>query len=705
MKAKKIIILLSLTLSQILYADCDETRIEEMTNISQLTDKNEKSPQLSCKKQNRKPSDKNCLWLTSTIIDSNSKPKCLYYQFNINEEIDDFIKNKKISKIIKEKHYAKGNQDFNKILAESDNLEEELNKLVIEDKDPTLIEEALEYLPSFDLEDMYEKIKNPASLNLKYAFNKEKTSKVWKQCQSESFNILPNIDFSDPIKMATDLVDSAQDQMKEQANELIEEAYATMYDLTSDEAVMKYFIMAISSITAKASCSIQSQIPSSKSTIAQKTALTQKYLIKASSATNQGSDKTSTGKTESQKGCFVAVQFNCLALNQVGSGAGIGGRTKEKELTKEHKDKQSDAAAEAAVEKAYNDCMKTEPAKIQKKILSMLEQSMNGVDIELFAIKKCNDEEFKKGFADGALGDKSKEDKDYLNLFFDKIVNGSVSYLDEKQQAVSGFVNKKIDGASDFLNKTNSKQPLLDKFNAIKDKYKATLNQSNTVNDLLDKFTSNKEYSYQINNNLAITKNTIFEMLNNRINVEETIGDTLKEFKNKKLDTASYKEIMQKSEQSIIDFDSYLTRIFSSLSDNTTTTQSYECISYDGNNKCLKFGLRNTIYQNIDSLNNDFFQEIILDRHLNLSKGNVKNYATFISYMNNLDIMSSKSEPALKENISLYLDYIVYDFLKNSIMKIKQMETKYNFKNLKEKDILEFIKVNNKLFRIVFQYR
>jgi len=693
-------ILTSLLLPISSYATCDTSILtKKPIGLDLIEEKDNRIVNLKCLPQTTEPQDENCAWNSSIVI-KDDNPICIYYQIDTTKEFTDFDKNKIISKYLKENNSKSLSVEYNKQIQNFTDVNKELNKKIIEEKNDETLDSMLEYLPSVDTKSLFDKLQNPLSVNMNSSIDTFGRSKVWEECSDEKHKILPTFGFDNMLDELVSAIDKVQDEIKEQSNQMVDELYSTMYDLTSDEAVIQYIIYSISNLTAMASCSIQSKIPTDLTSASANASLT-KNIVKEKSEDNLGTaDETTQGEKETAKGCFFAIESECIIPNDIISGAGVGSRDKEETLSDEHVDTQSDAAKESMVETAYNECLKTEPEKIAKYIYNFLNQSLKGVDAELYAIKKCNDEDFKKKIGEGAIYDKSKEEQQLMDTILEKVLNGSINYLNNKQQAVVGYINRKQDSLYDLSNaKTKEKPKLSLEFEVLKKKYEKTTNENEELELLLNKNISGNNFSYSIKKNLYKTVKSVKKIYGFKQSIIQYIDLILKKLEDTSISDYEKKLILEYSEKEIKDYNLYLNTLLDYVIQNTKTNNTYSCVSYDDNNKCLKFGMKSTIFNNLDEVNNMFFNKIILDRNPDLLKMNIDNYKTFTNYINVLNPLENKGE--LINNYKVYMDFLLYDFLRQSIIELKKLDVDYDYRNMTQFSIMKFIDLNNNLFNIV----
>jgi len=277
------------------------------------------------------------------------------------------------------------------------------------------------------------KIKDP--INIKTKTKTSEANKVFKEC-AEATQKIPSFNIEDMLEGIKDEIFDLSGQITDMATNLTKNIKDSIMEATSDEAVFTYSLQGIAKLSAMIICKSRSAIGSGdvKTTVSAQLGDVAAKKAKDEANTNQ---ENSTTRTSKETSCWLGIWGGSCLIK-----APAGFKVAEDSLTGESSDEDKKAAdmKKAATDKeTYKSCMEEEPNKVMRYMLKMINTTVKGGKVEFDTLEECNDEEYKKSFEHKNAFDKAGQPtrnriSDFLNTSVDFLQNnrdGMLSSLED----------------------------------------------------------------------------------------------------------------------------------------------------------------------------------------------------------------------------------------------------------------------------------
>lgn len=267
---------------------------------------------------------------------------------------------------------------------------------------------------------------SPISVDLK-----EETSElnsIFKEC-AEKTQKIPAFSLEDMIGMIKDTIFDLEGQLVDMTTGMFDNVKDTIMDVTSDEAMFMYSIQALTKLIALAICKYRRHAGVASGTYTDAVAATMANVsAEACEKKLDTPDKAGSSEDSKEESCWaLGTASSCFVKAFAGiTFSWIGTERKSDDNAK----KACKLLEEAVADEAYEMCMETEPDKVMRYILKVINLSVDGGEVEIGLVDKCQDKE---------LQDRYKN-KNY----FDKAGN-------PYKNRITSFLNKGVDMAQNDI--------------------------------------------------------------------------------------------------------------------------------------------------------------------------------------------------------------------------------------------------------------
>jgi len=668
-------ILLSLLSTSFLFGSCLTSYEKSLPMVSYQKDTNGKNIPVNIYCPTKKPSSNNCV-KSSFISIEDKKSYCIYFETDIdNSSSFDLTlkKNTYLNSIMKNSDIQNINIKIKNNISEKNKI---INKELLKTSTDYKTTDFTQYFPGYFedefVKDFKKKISDPVSVDTKFKPSYIKSKNLCSKCKSQMN--MPAISVDNILDTINNEVAELENEVKDMASDATDELSATIMDLTSDEAVMYYYISGISYAAAAASCTYKNySIDPTDSMSLSKNAIAATTSTATAAKDNTDSRADQTEKVKN-KNCYFAFEDNCLVGNFY-SGFEVGGRDKTQSTGKSTTVTETKSSYDAINEIAYDECMKTEPDKIMDKITELLSNTVNGVEIDLLSVKQCNNEHARNSWLQG-LGTQSKDKSKEQDFILTKVMNFAVSYVDTQRQSAVGYIDSKETQLQEFLypekNKKISKifKERLENFKDSRLKYKYIKEK------LEEELFKNKNYSVNIRNSIDIELDYLVKVFYQYNVLEKLSLDSLKDFENNiNIDTDTASDLLTYINYNLSLYNQSVNSLLDKISSNTNSVFSKQigCIEYNSN-QCVSVGVRFKIYPELNNAATDFKNKFFDSKYPVFKNKSIDDIESFV----NSNILKNGDSSKIDniENLKFFYDFLVLKTYYSVVGYLQQMELK-----------------------------
>jgi len=625
--------------------------------------------------------------------------KCVYYELNKNE-VNDFKKIEMKNEFLKEKGYNADLISNNTKFIGKNRLEKIriINQEILDKNNQTGNGSLGVYFPEYKmtfLKNGIKKLSDVADFSWKFGNSVTKENGMCKRCYNELNQ--PSVSLNNVLEDILNQITDLQNQIKKQVTDVTDELGSTLYDLTSDESVMTYYITGLSYGIASAKCIMKQKLDLSGDAL-DLGWLTAKTIATSSTAVKTNVNDTTVQKeTSTNNGCFFSFNGKCLLKNPL-SGIELGGSKKTRETDKSSAALETLGTAGQIDNDKYNACMKTEPNKVMNKIVGYLKKVVNGVDVDLFATKRCTDESLRKDFGLGITNYGQEEEK-INQLLLEKYINKKISEIDFFTQQSVGYLDKKNNEVYNMINGIQGKNNTgIDFQKQLELNFKGRINKDNIYNFLIKKYVTDTNYNPDIKSVLSTQAKYIANVFNELNNIKNKLVSLSNEMGKNNISRNLSNFIVNSNLKVLKELNNEVFKLFNKIHNNQQTSYSRKigCISYNSNNICNKIGLKYDIYGKLDEIFRNYKIKNLDDVYLMFKDKTLQSIQNYIDteLLKNGDLSNIQSS----DTYELLIEYYKVLSFKNIINILQQSELEVG-----DKTIPMGIKETQDLNKVIYQ--